>query len=120
MLSPSNTKRIYIAGPMTGVLDLNFPEFDRVTKELRADGFNVISPHEHTGPVMEGSDSDAYAWVLARDIMLLSECSTVILLDGWEDSTGANLEVAFAKATTKHIVTYETYKNDKMQLRLSE
>ena len=114
MLNPNNTKRIYVAGPMTGIENLNFPEFDRVTKELRADGFVVISPHEHTGPVLGGAEADAYAWVLARDIMLLSECSTVILLDGWEDSTGANLEVAFAKATTKHIVTYEAYKNDKV------
>ena len=37
---------IYIAGPMTGKQDLNFPLFHREAARLRADGWTVVNPAE--------------------------------------------------------------------------
>ena len=43
--------RVYIAGPMTGIPQYNFPEFDRVATLLRAMGYDVVSPAELDDPV---------------------------------------------------------------------
>ena len=38
--------RIYVAGPMTGIQDLNFPAFHAQAAQLRADGHQVVNPAE--------------------------------------------------------------------------
>lgn len=41
---------VYIAGPMSGKKDYNYPAFEAAAAEIRAAGYNVISPHElHNG-----------------------------------------------------------------------
>lgn len=39
-------KRIYLSGPMTNMLDLNFPLFHSTAASLRAAEHRVISPAE--------------------------------------------------------------------------
>ena len=39
-------KRVYISGPMAGVPEHNFPEFQKTADLYRAQGFDVVSPHE--------------------------------------------------------------------------
>ena len=39
-------KRVYLSGPMSGIKDSNFPAFLEWAARLRADGFEVVSPHE--------------------------------------------------------------------------
>ncbi|WP_457825134.1 DUF4406 domain-containing protein, partial [Staphylococcus aureus] len=34
--------RIYVAGPMSGLPELNFPAFHAAAAELRAQGFDVV------------------------------------------------------------------------------
>ena len=36
--------KIYIAGPMTGIKDFNFPAFDRAEIQLALDGWTPINP----------------------------------------------------------------------------
>ena len=38
--------RLYLAGPMTGIEDLNFPAFHAEAARLRALGYTVINPAE--------------------------------------------------------------------------
>ena len=43
----SNRKpTIYVAGPMRGYENYNFPAFDRCSRVLREQGWNVINPAE--------------------------------------------------------------------------
>ncbi len=85
--------RIYIAGPMTGKPALNFPMFAEVAEKLRAQGHDVVSPHE-----VCPDQSMTWAECMKRDIPALCTCEGIVLLEGWEDSRGASLEALVANA----------------------
>jgi len=91
-LPADRIRRIYIAGPMTGLPELNFPAFAAKAAELRALGWHVENPAEH-GHVEDAVWSDYMRWDLAR----LVTCSTVALLPGWSKSKGATLELHVAQ-----------------------
>ncbi|MCY1360696.1 hypothetical protein D9M68_437290 [compost metagenome] len=80
-------KRIYLAGPMTGLPEFNFPAFHAEAARLRSLGFEVENPAEHG--IIEGFE---WADYLKLDIQKLLTCDTVALLPGWEKSKGAMLE----------------------------
>jgi hypothetical protein len=85
--------RIYIAGPMTGLPDLNFPAFVAEATRLRAEGHDVVSPIELNASL----EHEGYAACLRRDIAQLVTCGVVQLLPGWELSRGARLEWMIAE-----------------------
>jgi len=91
-LKADRTMRVYIAGPMTGLPEFNFPAFNAMAAVLRADGWHVENPAEH-GHV----DGAEWADYLRYDISRLSTCSAMMLLPGWSSSRGARLEVSIAK-----------------------
>ncbi|SFP14836.1 DUF4406 domain-containing protein [Pseudomonas sp. NFPP28] len=84
-------KRIYLSGPMTNMLDLNFPLFNSTAASLRAAGHSVINPAE--------LNPDPGTWndCMRRDIAALMNCDTVATPPGWEHSKGARLEVLIAE-----------------------
>jgi len=84
--------KVYIAGPMTGIPELNFPEFHRAAKRLRAYGHEVINPAE-VNPDLNADWLDC----MIVDIKLVSECDAIYMLRGWEDSPGAQIEHIVAK-----------------------
>ena len=87
---------IYIAGPMTGLPDWNYPAFFEAEAELREQGFQVLNPASSGDPASfpERSWSD---WIRLA-LGLLIQCDGVALLDGWEASRGASLEFHVATA----------------------
>ena len=84
-------KRIYIAGPMTGLPDLNFPAFHRAAAILRAAGYEAINPAEINPDPTAGWEA-----CMRADIAELVKCDGVALLPGWERSRGASLEAHIA------------------------
>ncbi len=90
-LKPARAGRVYVAGPMTGLPEFNFPAFNAKAAELRAGGWHVENPAEH-GHV-EGAE---WADYLHYDIGRMATCSTIHLLPGWCQSRGAALEVHVA------------------------
>lgn len=93
--------RIYIAGPMSGLPELNFPAFNAAAALYRARGATVINPAEINGGADEPAacatmTAEQYAghWraCMRRDITELMTCDEVVMLPGWEKSRGATLE----------------------------
>lgn len=95
----SRAKRLYLAGPMTGFEDFNFPAFNAMAAELRARGFAVENPAEHG--VVDGAD---WADYMAYDLTRLGLCGQVAVLPGWENSKGARLEVHIARELGMRVV----------------
>lgn len=83
--------RIYLAGPMTGLPEHNYPAFFAAAAVLRNEGLEVINPADYG--VVDGWD---WADYMRRGLSLLSGCSEIVMLPGWSQSKGARLELFFA------------------------
>ncbi|MCT1363928.1 DUF4406 domain-containing protein [Microbacterium sp. p3-SID131] len=82
---------IYVAGPMTGIEEFNYPAFREAASALRAIGHTVEDPSTNTNPTPD----DYHGWLRAGLAQLI-RCDAVALLPGWEASGGARLEVNVA------------------------
>ncbi|WP_321865700.1 DUF4406 domain-containing protein [Paraburkholderia tropica] len=81
--------KLYLAGPMTGYAELNFPAFHAEARRLRALGFEIVNPAElNPDPAAQWLDC------MRVDIaaMMTEKCDGVALLPGWEQSKGAPIE----------------------------
>ncbi|MDQ8040641.1 DUF5664 domain-containing protein [Cellulosimicrobium sp. XJ-DQ-B-000] len=113
--------RVYVAGPMRGLPEFNFPAFDEATHALRMQGHDVVNPAEHdreggfdpagmTGNedlTQHGFDLRA---ALAWDLEQITRCDAVYLLDGWQQSSGARAEYALAQALGLKVASDETFR----------
>lgn len=90
-------KRVYLAGPMSGIADMNYPAFAEKTAELRALGHFVVSPAELC-PI-----GTSYADAMRKDIMVLVQCDTIYMMRGWQQSKGATIELSIARVLEMEI-----------------
>jgi hypothetical protein len=79
--------KIYIAGPMTGIPEYNFPAFNAAAARLRAEGHEVINPAE-----IVTDTTVPWEACMRADIRELVACDAIYLLPGFEGSRGARLE----------------------------
>lgn len=80
---------VYIAGPMTGLPQHNYPEFFKMEKILKDMGYkNVLNPAK----IADGDTSKPYSFYIRESLKLISKADFVVFLKGWEKSKGANLE----------------------------
>lgn len=71
--------RVYIAGPMTGLPDFNFPAFHAAAAAWRAAGWEVFNPAEE----FDGDTSKPYRAYVEHDMvsLLLDDANW---REGWE------------------------------------
>lgn len=115
------SKKFYLAGPMSGIPQFNFPAFFEAGTKLRERGWDIISPAElddagDKGSALASPDGDpnnrdyigGKTWgdYLKRDVKIVADqVQGIVLLPGWEESRGARLE-AFCAVLCKD---YEFY-----------
>lgn len=92
--------RIYIAGPMTGHPESNYPAFNAMAARLRALGHHVENPAENPMPACR-----SWLGYMRMAIAQLVTCDAVALLPGWGASKGAVIEAQLARAL--HLGIYE-------------
>ena len=102
-------KRVYLAGPMTGLEDLNVPTFRHVSQKLRDAGYEVFCPGdlsidvfgnlERMREVPEEEMREMRKHLLARELAWICKYAEgLFLLPGWQNSSGALAERATAHA----------------------
>jgi hypothetical protein len=118
----------YIAGRMRGVIQSNFPAFFAAEQQLQAKGWNTINPARVdiildkvdarfleaslAEQVAEQSKPENARRYATRDTAMLLGLrpdlgDAIVLLDDWEQSIGANAEVAVARWVGLRILTLE-------------
>lgn len=102
-------RKIYIAGPMTGYPQFNYPAFCEAAAKLRAEGWEVFSPAE-IGIDRYGDDSEGMKMTrrqcLAFELTWIAlQADAIYLLPGWNESTGARTEKALADALGLEIIS---------------
>lgn len=103
--------RLYLCGPMTGIEHYNFPAFDKAAAQLREAGHTVFNPAENDREngfdavvlELEGHEAAEHGFSLRETLKqdlswICDHAEGLALLPGWEDSKGANAEVALATA----------------------
>jgi hypothetical protein len=94
-------KSVYIAGPMRGYPDYNFPAFDKAKELAYANDFHIVySPadmdridgHE----ISKLSNKERQRVYARRDVDAIFLCTHIAMLPGWEKSIGARTEYALA------------------------
>jgi len=106
--------KIYLAGPMTGYPQFNYPAFHQAASSLRKEGHFVFSPAERDierdgknwgDEVKDGSAAAAkekgfdLRSALGDDLeFICKDAEAIALLPGWEKSSGAQAEWATARA----------------------
>lgn len=105
--------KIYVAGPMRGIAQFNFPAFDRAAAMLTEAGHTVFNPADYDrgryGAQVENSPTGDLADVahlgfslretLRADFeWIMQAAEGIALLPGWENSSGATAEAALGRA----------------------
>lgn len=115
--------RVYLAGPMRGRPLYNFPAFHAAARALRRLGVEVLSPAEDDladGFVpTEGMDTatpttfadnfteEDFHAAMRRDLLTVLSVDAVVVLPGWEGSTGATAEVFVADIVGTQVIDFE-------------
>lgn len=97
-LVATTLRTAYLAGPMRGHPNLNFPRFHSEAAWLRAKGWRVFSPAERdeadealNGDFSVGQER-GLDYYMQFDLAAVAQADCVICLPEWETSQGARLE----------------------------
>lgn len=113
--------KIYVAGPMRGIPEFNFPAFHAASAKLRAEGHEVFSPaekdNERHGTDISKGNATGCEEAAAKDHgfnlrvalgvdlgWICAEADAVAMLPGWEASKGATAERAAAVALGLEVI----------------
>ena len=80
-------KKIYIAGPITGMEEKAKVKFNEAETLLRAKGYEVINPMKL--PHFHDKEWKSY---MKECLQALFDCDEIFMLTGWRKSKGAVLE----------------------------
>lgn len=113
--------KLYLAGPMRGIPEFNFPAFYRGAAQLEREGHTVFNPaakdNERFGTDISKGNPDGCEDVAAsqhgfslREALgvdlawICAEADGIALLPGWRNSKGATAEYATAVALGLEVI----------------
>ena len=83
---------LYIAGPMTGLPEFNYPAFHAAAEALQVKGYATFNPAD----IDPGGVTRSWDWYMRRALKMMLDADGVALIEGWEISRGARIEKRLA------------------------
>src|SRR5688500_12091226 len=87
----------YLSGPMTGYENYNYAAFERACNRLRPMGLKIVSPHELQVPIDPMLPDELWEYMIAKCKKEMKKCNSIIMLQGWPESSGAWVEINIAR-----------------------
>lgn len=95
--------KIYVAGPMTGLPEFNYPAFIEAARMLRELGYEVYNPVDTNDNNPNPEVVPSWEWYMREGLKMVLECDGIALLPGWATSRGAMLERHVAESLKMEI-----------------
>jgi hypothetical protein len=87
---------IYISGKYSGDIDNNIALARKVAIEVWERGHVALCPHLNTAHFEEDCDC-SYDDYIKGDLLLIEGCDAILMLPGWQESQGAQVEYEYAE-----------------------
>ena len=102
--------RVYISGPITGLPEAEYTSrFKRAEEYYKSAGFEVVNPVEIGKALQALKDEPTWEEYMMVDLEALGTCTHIALLEGWEQSPGANREKQEAERLGLEIMQIRFY-----------
>lgn len=101
-MSSDKKTRVFISGGITNAPDYE-NHFKRAELELLARGYAVVNPAV-LGRGMLPNEEYEHGEYMRVTLTMLDMCDCIYMLDGWEDSVGANAEYDYAVQNRKGVL----------------
>ena len=98
------TPKCYISGKVTGTTDY-MERFKKAEETVKKLGYEPINPVAVNAALPEETKWIDYM-TLSINMLTREDCKAIYMLNGWEDSQGAVIELLLAQGM-KHKVLYE-------------
>ena len=101
--------RLYVAGPMSGLPDFNYPAFNHAADRLRAFGYETLNPADLEALNPTAGVPQKWDWYMRHALRMVLDSEAIALLPGWELSRGANLELHIADQLGMPVKAWHTW-----------
>lgn len=83
---------LYVAGPMSGLPDFNYPTFNAAASMLRGLGYDVLNPVDAEKDNPTPGQQQPWDWYMRKALRMVLEADGLAMLPGSHHSRGARLE----------------------------
>ncbi len=118
---------IYLASPYTHpdpeIREARFQAVCRAAAHLMSGGLLIFSPIAHTHPIVLAGDLPKgwdYWEKFDREMIEACEELWILMLPGWEDSAGVQMEMRIAEELHRTVMRIYPWPEDLVDLRLKE
>src|SRR3990167_5052970 len=87
---------VYISGSYSGEISNNIQKARETAIKVWETGYTAFCPHLNTIH-FENDCKCVYEDYIAGDIEIINRCNALLMVEGWEQSEGANTEHDYAK-----------------------
>ena len=100
--------RVYLSGPITGLSEEEYTRrFATAERHYEAVGYEVVNPVTIGQELQKTNPHPSYEDYMKADLEALATCTHIALLEGWEQSKGAQSEKREALKLGLEIMQYK-------------
>ena len=102
--------RVYLSGPITGLSEEEYTRrFATAELHYEAAGYEVVNPVTIGQELQKTNPHPSYADYMAADLEAMRDCTHIALLEGWENSPGAQCEKREALKLGLEIMQFRSF-----------